>query len=92
MPPRRIVIAAAGSLGDLHPFIALGQALQARGFQAEIASSAEYRVRIEAAGLAFHAVGPSIARMEADLGMTVAQITEAIIKSDVFLFQQILLP
>jgi len=92
MPPRRIVIAAAGSLGDLHPFIALGQALQARGFQAEIASSSEYRARIEAAGLAFHAVGPSIARMEADLGMTVAQITEAIIKSDVFLFQQILLP
>ena len=91
MPPR-VVLAAAGSLGDLHPFIALGLALRERGIEAEIASSAEYRPKIEAAGLVFHAVGPSIAEMEADLGMTVAQLTEAIIKSDVFLFQRILLP
>ncbi|WP_309627405.1 nucleotide disphospho-sugar-binding domain-containing protein [Brevundimonas sp.] len=91
MPPR-VVIAAAGSLGDLHPFIALGLALKARGVEAAIASSAEYRPKIEAAGLVFHEVGPSLARLETDLGMTLAQITEAIINSDVFVFQRVVLP
>ena len=37
MPPR-IVLATAGSLGDLHPFIALALALRERGFQPEIAT------------------------------------------------------
>ena len=89
----RIVIAAGGSLGDLHPFIALGLALRARGVQAEIASSLEYRPKIEAAGLIFREVGPSLARLEADLGMSLAQITEAVARSpDTFLFKQILIP
>lgn len=88
----RVVLAAAGSLGDLHPFIALGLALQSLGLQAEIASSAEYRSKVEAAGLVFHEVGPSLAQLETDLNMTLAEITEAIISSDVFLFRRILLP
>ena len=88
----RIVIAAAGSLGDLHPFIALGLALRARGFAVEIASSAEYRPKIEAAGLIFHEVGPSLAQLEIDLGMSLAEITETIIRDDIFLFRRILLP
>ena len=89
---RRIVLAAAGSLGDLHPFLALGQALTARGVQAEIASSAEYRARVEGSGLIFHEVGPSVARLQSDLDMDLAQITTAIIESDIFLFQRVLLP
>ncbi|MDY6924199.1 MAG: glycosyltransferase [Pseudomonadota bacterium] len=88
----RIVLATAGSLGDLHPFIAVGKALQARGFRAEIASSDEYRVKVEAEGLGFHAVGPSLARLNADLGMSLAGITEAIARSDRFLFERIMLP
>lgn len=88
----RIVIAAGGSLGDLHPFIALGLALQARGYQAEIASSAEYGPKIEAAGLIFHEAGPSLAGLETELGMSLAEITEAIIADDLFLFRRILIP
>lgn len=90
--PVRVVLAAGGSMGDIHPFIALGQALRARGVQAEIGSSLEYRLKIEAAGLIFQEIGPSLARMEADLGMDVARITEAIIRSDTFLFRRILIP
>ena len=88
----RIVIAAGGSLGDLHPFLALGLALQARGCQVGIASSLEYQARIEAAGLAFCEAGPSLAGLEADLGMSLAEITEAIIADDLFLFRRILIP
>jgi rhamnosyltransferase subunit B len=88
----RIVLATAGSLGDLHPFIALGKALQARGFLAEIASSEEYRAEVEAEGLGFHAVGPSLARLTGDLGMSLAEITRAVARSDRFLFERIMLP
>ena len=49
----RILIATLGSLGDLHPYIAVGKALTARGQRVRIATSLEYRARIEAAGLEF---------------------------------------
>ena len=88
----RIILATAGSLGDLHPFVAVGKALQARGFRAEIASSDEYRAKVEAEGLGFHAVGPSLARLTADLGLSLAELTEAITRSDAFLFERIMLP
>jgi rhamnosyltransferase subunit B len=88
----RIVLATAGSLGDLHPFIALGKALQARGFRAEIASSEEYRTKVEAEDLGFHAVGPSLARLTGDLEMSLAEITRAVARSDRFLFERIMLP
>lgn len=88
----RIVLATGGSLGDLHPFIALGRALQARGHEVGIATAADYREKIETAGLGFHQVGPSLADLLNDTGMGVAALTEAIAKSDRFLFGKILLP
>jgi rhamnosyltransferase subunit B len=48
-----------GSLGDLHPFIALGLGLQARGHQASIATSEAYRTRVQHAGLGFYSVRPN---------------------------------
>jgi rhamnosyltransferase subunit B len=60
----RILLATFGSLGDLHPFIALGVALQARGHVACVATSSDYRAAVTAAGLQFAPVAPSLA----DLG------------------------
>ena len=91
MPPR-IVLATAGSLGDLHPFIALALALKARGFEAEIASSPQHGDKIRAEGLTFHPIGPSIAELEVMMGMTEVEITEAVTRSSGFLFEKMLLP
>lgn len=91
MPPR-IVLATAGSLGDLHPFIALALALKARGFEAEIASSPQHGDKVRAEGLTFHAIGPSIAELEVMMGMTEVEITEAVTRSSGFLFEKMLLP
>jgi len=91
MPPR-IILCTAGSLGDLHPFIALGLALKARGVQAEIATSEEYGTKVGAEGLIFHRVGPGVERLSADLGMDIAGLTEAIARSDRFLFEKVMLP
>jgi rhamnosyltransferase subunit B len=48
-----IVIATVGSLGDLFPFLAVGQELQARGHRVTLATNAMHREAIEQAGLDF---------------------------------------
>ena len=59
----RVLLATFGSLGDLHPYIAVGRALQARGVAARIATSADYQSHVEAAGLEFARVAPSLAEL-----------------------------
>ncbi|HVS51918.1 MAG TPA: nucleotide disphospho-sugar-binding domain-containing protein [Opitutaceae bacterium] len=67
----RVVIATFGSLGDLHPAIALAYGLQARGHQAEIATSEPYRAKIAALGLPFHAVRPDLSLSNRELAKRV---------------------
>jgi rhamnosyltransferase subunit B len=55
---RRIVLTTFGSLGDLHPYIAVALGLQARGHEAVIATSGYYRQKIEALGIGFRALRP----------------------------------
>src|ERR1700704_1418854 len=50
---RRIVLSTIGSLGDLHPVMALALGLQARGHAVVLATSDFYREKITAAGLEF---------------------------------------
>ena len=59
----RVLLATLGSLGDLHPYIAVGTALMARGQQVRLATSIDYRARVEAAGLEFAPLAPSIAEL-----------------------------
>jgi rhamnosyltransferase subunit B len=58
-----ILLATLGSLGDLHPYIAVGRALLARGQRVRVATSIDYRARVEAAGLEFAPLAPSLAEL-----------------------------
>lgn len=62
----RIVLATFGSLGDLHPFLALGEALLARGAEVTVAASESYRERVCALGLGFAPLSPDFSRWERD--------------------------
>src|SRR5579864_3699704 len=55
---RRIVLSTIGSLGDLHPVMALALGLQARGHDVVLAASEFYRDKITAAGLEFSPLRP----------------------------------
>lgn len=55
---KRILIATIGSLGDLHPCLALAQELKERGHLVAIASTPFYRDRAEQLGVAFHPLRP----------------------------------
>lgn len=59
--PRHVVFATFGSLGDVHPFFAVGRELQRRGHRVTIATSAYHRGKIEREGFGFRPVRPDIA-------------------------------
>jgi UDP:flavonoid glycosyltransferase YjiC (YdhE family) len=52
------VLATIGSLGDLHPCLALAIGLRQRGHRPVIASTALYRAKVEALGFEFHSLRP----------------------------------
>ena len=63
-PGRRIVITTWGSLGDLHPYLAIGLGLKARGHDVILGTAECYRRKVEALGLGFRAVRPDCTWLE----------------------------
>ncbi len=57
---RRVLLTTFGSLGDLHPFLAMARALRQRGCRVVLATSARYREAVEAEGIEFAAVSPDV--------------------------------
>jgi rhamnosyltransferase subunit B len=55
---KKIVIATIGSLGDLHPCLAVGQELLRRGGKVTIATTPYYKQRVEALGITFRSMRP----------------------------------
>ena len=60
----RIILATIGSLGDLHPVIALALELRRRGHRAEIATSEFYREKVAGHGLGFHPLRPRMTAID----------------------------
>ncbi len=64
---KRILLATTGSLGDLHPILAIGLGLKERGHNAVIATSNNYREKVIATGLEFAPMGPHFESMGPEL-------------------------
>jgi rhamnosyltransferase subunit B len=64
----KIVLATIGSLGDMHPKIALALGLKARGHDVTIAAMEFYRERIEPLGLGFAPMAPHLDPDDRELG------------------------
>ena len=60
MTGKRIVFATFGSLGDLHPYVAVSRELARRGQRPLIATFEEYRDAVTAAGIEFAPMRPSM--------------------------------
>jgi UDP:flavonoid glycosyltransferase YjiC (YdhE family) len=57
----RILITTWGSMGDLHPYLALALRLRSRGHAVTVGTGECYRRKIEALGIGFHALRPDCA-------------------------------
>jgi rhamnosyltransferase subunit B len=64
--PMRIVFAPWGSLGDLHPHLAVAIELKRRGYDVVLATSEMYRAKVEGEGLPLVSVRPDIRQFIAD--------------------------
>jgi rhamnosyltransferase subunit B len=62
METKRIVLNTFGSYGDIHPYIALGMELRARGHSVVVATMEIYQEKVRNAGLDFAVVRPNIAQ------------------------------
>lgn len=87
---KHIVLTTYGSLGDLHPYMAVALALKARGHRPVIACSNYYREKIEAAGIEFHAIRPDLPP-EMDVPELVAKVMDVKTGAE-FLFKELLMP
>jgi UDP:flavonoid glycosyltransferase YjiC (YdhE family) len=84
----QIVITTIGSLGDLHPKIALGLELRDRGHEIVFVTSKQYRERIESLGFQFHRLRPDYLSPEdpqmVALMMDTRQGTERLLRDYIF--------
>jgi UDP:flavonoid glycosyltransferase YjiC (YdhE family) len=79
---KRIVLATFGSLGDLHPYLAVALGLQARGHRAVIATSSVHREKVEAEGIGFYPVRPDLPPMD-EAQALMARVMDARVGSEV---------
>ena len=64
----RILLTTLGSLGDLHPFLALAHALAADGHTPVLATHKRYRDKVEGEGIAFTPMRPGLDELGPDTG------------------------
>ncbi len=64
----RIVLTTYGSLGDLHPYIAIALELKKRGNQALIATNELHRSYVQAEGIEFYPVRPDVSFLKTEQG------------------------
>lgn len=62
----RIVLNTFGSLGDLHPFLAIAIELKTRGHDPVVAAAEIYREKVKAEGVQFAPVRPDLGALAAD--------------------------
>src|SRR4051794_5599461 len=64
---KRIVFSVIGSLGDLHPYLALAIELKARGHDPVVATSPVFQSKVESAGITYRLMRPDVRRETPDL-------------------------
>jgi len=89
---RRIVLATTGSLGDLHPFLALALALRRLGHLPVLATHEDHRAKVEAEGLVFRPLRPSTEEIRARLGLDIADVFERMARDPDFLLRDLQMP
>jgi rhamnosyltransferase subunit B len=90
--PRQVLLATLGSLGDLHPFIAIALRLREHGYEPVIATTPEYRDNISMEGIAFHPVGPTGEKILSDLRMNTGELGRKISQDPLFVLEGVAFP
>ena len=87
-----MVLTTIGSLGDLHPYIALALEMKKRYIEPVIATSNTYRSRIESLGIEFHPIRPIMPEPETPEYLRMIDGVVDPNHGAEYLFKQILVP
>lgn len=90
--PRKIVLTSVGTLGDLHPFIAIGLALKARGHRVVLAVAEDHVAKVQAAGLDAVAVLPSFELIRQRMGLSEDAAVKRVMADQRYMLEQVVLP
>ncbi|ARN82974.1 glycosyltransferase [Methylocystis bryophila] len=88
----KILLVTFGSRGDLHPFVAVGQALLREGCRTVVATTADHRDLVLSAGLEYAEIGPGADGFLDSLGLDHSGLARSLAENDRFLFEKILFP
>jgi rhamnosyltransferase subunit B len=88
----KVTLAVFGSLGDLHPMIGVGLALQARGVRVTVATQEDYREKVLNAGLDFHPVGLTYGSYFQDTGVTPAEFVARLAADSGYVYKSVIAP
>lgn len=88
----RIVLASLGTLGDVHPFIAVALALKAAGHQPVFAGAKSACPLAKRHGIAFHPVRPDGADVMAETGLDEVAAARAVVDDLGFAVNCVILP
>ncbi|MDF0486871.1 glycosyltransferase [Sphingomonas sp. H39-1-10] len=89
---RKIVLTTIGTLGDLHPFIAIAQALRRHGFAPVLAVAEDQLAKCRAAGIEAAAVLPGFDSVQRRLGLAEDEAVKRIMGDQIEMLDQVLLP
>lgn len=89
---RKFLLATHGSLGDLHPFIALGKALVEQDCDVVLASHPDYQDKVEASGLPFLKYGASREDYVQDLRMKPEEVIRRLSGDHGFMIKRLIAP
>lgn len=88
----RIVLVSVGTLGDVHPFVAVAIELAAAGLTPVLAAAESCRAIADRHGIAFHPVRPDGAELLADMGLDEATVARAVASDLGFVIDRVILP
>jgi rhamnosyltransferase subunit B len=87
----RVVFTTWGSLGDLHPYLALGIEMRRRGHDVSVATLGQWRQAVRNAGLGFHPIRPDIPPDETQARQLVRDLLDPF-RGQAHLFEQVFAP
>ncbi len=88
----RVVLPTFGTLGDLHPFLAIALELKRRGVDPIVAAAEVYRAKVESEGIRFQRMRPDMDAVSERLGMDERALAQAVAKRPDFIVRDIVLP
>jgi UDP:flavonoid glycosyltransferase YjiC (YdhE family) len=89
---RKIILTTIGTLGDLHPMIAIALALKARGFRPVLAVAEDHVAKVEAAALEAVSVLPSFDAIRRRMGLSEGDAVRKLMRDQRHMLEQVLLP